>query len=126
MSFNSKGFRSTFDILNTTFYRVRSEATGVSFIDEVELQAASLCSGFSYIASVFQDLFVWYGRGSPDSECRVALQYAEELARSSHGSKRKVAHMLEGSESQLWQDIMGGDEEYASANVSILVDLYGS
>ncbi|KAK9895903.1 hypothetical protein P389DRAFT_71575 [Cystobasidium minutum MCA 4210] len=111
-----QGFRSTFDVLNSTLYRVQSRGRGVSFIDEVELQASSLCSAYSYIASVFQDLFVWYGRGTPDEESRVALQYAEELARAGTGPKRKIAHMLEGAESDLWRDIMGHEEEYAFAN----------
>lgn len=98
---------------------MQSRGRGVSFIDEVELQASSLCSAYSYIASVFQDLFVWYGRGTPDEESRVALQYAEELARAGTGPKRKIAHMLEGAESDLWRDIMGHEEEYAFANVGV-------
>lgn len=94
----------------------------MTFVDEVDLQASSLCSAYSYIASVFQDLFVWYGRGTPDEESRVAFQYAEELARAGPGAKRKVAHMLEGAESDLWSDIMGHEEEYAFANVSLTLD----
>lgn len=92
---------------------------GLSFIDEVELQASSLCSAYSYIASVFQDLFVWYGRGTPDEESRIALQFAEELSKAGPGPKRKVVHMLEGQESELWREIMGREEEYAFANVSL-------
>lgn len=99
---------------------MQSRGRGLAFIDEVELQASSLCSAYSYIASVFQDLFVWYGRGTPDEESRVALQYAEELAKAAPGPKRKVAHMLEGAESDLWKDIMGHEEEYAFANVGCL------
>lgn len=99
---------------------MQSRGRGLAFIDEVELQASSLCSAYSYIASVFQDLFVWYGRGTPDEESRVALQYAEELAKATPGPKRKVAHMLEGAESDLWKDIMGHEEEYAFANVGCL------
>lgn len=87
----------------------------------MELQASSLCSAYSYIASVYQDLFVWYGRGTSDEESRIALQYAEELAKAGPGPKRKVVHMLEGQESELWSDIMGREEEYAFANVSLLV-----
>jgi len=94
---------------------------GLTFIDEVELQASSLCSGYSHVASVFQELFVWYGRGSPDEETRVALQYAESLSRSGSGAKRKVVHMLEGAETALWKDIMGNEEEYASANVCVIM-----
>jgi hypothetical protein len=105
-------------VLNTTLYRVQTRGRGLAFIDEVELQSSSLCSAYSYVASVFQDLFVWYGRGSPDDESRVALQYAETLSKAGPGFKRKVVHMLEGSESELWNDIMGHGEDYACANVS--------
>ena len=99
---------------------------GLSFIDEVELQASSLCSAYSYIASVFQDLFVWYGRGTSDEESIIALQYAEELSKSGIGPgsiKRKVVHMLEGQESELWNDIMGQEEDYAFANVILIHSL---
>lgn len=107
-------------MLNSTLYRVQTRGKGLSFIDEVELQGSSLCSAYSYIASVFQDLFVWYGRGTPDEESRIALQYAEELSKAGPDSqKRKVVHMLERQESDLWRDIMGKEEEYAFANVSI-------
>lgn len=118
-----KGFRGGFDVLNSSLYRVQTKGKGISFIDEVELQASSLCSAYSYIASVFQDLFVWYGRGTPDEESRVAVQYAEELAKAGPGAKKKVAHMLEGAESDLWRDIMGHEEEYAFANVRIFLPL---
>lgn len=62
---------------------------------------------------MFQDLFVWHGRGSTSAERRAAVQYANELAVE---GRRTVIEMLEGSEEQLFKDIMG-EEAYASANV---------
>lgn len=106
-------------MLNSALYRVRMRHKGLTFIDEVDLQASSLCSAYTYIASVFQDLFVWYGRGTLDEESRFALQFSEELAKAGPGARRKVVHMLEGQESELWREIMGSEEEYAFANVSL-------
>lgn len=127
----------------------------------------SLCSAYTYVASVFQDLFIWYGRGSLESERKAAKSFVTELVKASdvsvafttkgrHGSSsspsiaehvasslqlphpifqttRAVDEMEEGSESDVFKDILGmrddasavlddgsGHEEpgYASADVS--------
>ncbi|CAD6581118.1 MAG: hypothetical protein CYPHOPRED_001487, partial [Cyphobasidiales sp. Tagirdzhanova-0007] len=106
-----QGSRVAFDILNTTMYRVRSPAKEVLLIDEVELHRSSLCSASAYVASVFQELFVWHGKGSTDLERIAAYQYAQELSQG----QRDIVEVYEGREGSLFSDIMG-DHDYASAN----------
>ena len=76
---------------------------------------SSLCSASAYVASVFQELFVWHGKGSTDLERIAAYQYAQELSQG----QRDIVEVYEGREGSLFSDIMG-DHDYASANVGLL------
>ena len=77
---------------------------------------AALCSGYSYIASVFEDLFVWHGVGSTQRERNAAVHFAMELAQDSDSGTRDVSEVEEGHESDLFKDILG-EGDYASAYV---------
>lgn len=79
-------------------------------------EIAALCSAYSYIASVFEDLFVWHGIGSTQRERNAAVHFAMELAQDSDSGTRDVSEVEEGHESDLFKDILG-EGDYASAYV---------
>jgi hypothetical protein len=137
-----QGSRETFDVLNTTLYKVQMPTPALIFIDELELvscatrqdfaarakhasviqQRSSLASCSSFVASIFQDLFVWHGRGSLDNERAAALAFAHSLASSdAEDGERSMVELEEGHEDEFWLDVMG-DDEYASANVRELIE----
>ena len=72
------------------------------------------------MASIFEDIFVWHGRGSTDSDRAAAVAYAQTLASSAIDLPlRNVAELEEGQEGDFWQEMMG-EQDYASADVSRL------
>lgn len=83
-------------------------------------ERSSLSSAYSFVASIFEDIFVWHGRGSTDFDRAAAVAYAQSLASSATDlPQRKVAELEEGQEGDFWQDMMG-EQDYASADVSHL------
>lgn len=48
---------------------------------DVTLQnTANLCSAYSIVVSILNDVFVWHGRGSSEPERAAMVSYARELA----------------------------------------------
>lgn len=75
--------REHFDSSNTTLACVRSIGKAI-FVDEVTVEPASVCSAFSYVLSVLDNVVVWHGKGSSAIERQAALSYARDVAVRRH------------------------------------------
>ncbi|BGP18604.1 hypothetical protein JCM10213v2_006670 [Rhodosporidiobolus nylandii] len=105
---NSQGDRRDFDHLSKRLYSVSSH-DGVVFVDELDIAARSLCSGFCTTFSTVGEVFAWLGEGSTDAERQACCEWAEGLA-----DGRAVTVLEEGEETALfWHELDGG--EYAGA-----------
>lgn len=70
----------------------------------------NLCSGFSYCLRVLETIYVWYGRGSLESERTAALAYGHSLGED-------IVEVYEGQSDgaeMFWMIL--GDDAFANAN----------
>ncbi|KAL4260612.1 Gelsolin-like domain-containing protein [Pleurotus pulmonarius] len=107
-----QGTRAHWSAENTCMHLVRL-SDGVIFIDELDLNVKSLCSGFSYCLSILDTLYVWHGRGSPPKERQAALDYAHRLS----SDPDNIHGLVEGEndDDEMFWLILGSDE-YARAD----------
>ncbi|KAG9221008.1 hypothetical protein CCMSSC00406_0002392 [Pleurotus cornucopiae] len=107
-----QGTRAHWSAENTCMHLVRL-SDGVIFIDELDLNVKSLCSGFSYCLSILDTLYVWHGRGSPTKERQAALDYAHRLS----SDPDNIHGLVEGEndDDEMFWLILGSDE-YARAD----------
>lgn len=70
----------------------------------------NLCSGFSYCLTVLETIYVWYGRGSLESERTTALAYGRSLGED-------IVEVYEGQSdgAEMFWAILG-DDAFANAN----------
>ncbi|GAA6029192.1 hypothetical protein JCM8097_001645 [Rhodosporidiobolus ruineniae] len=102
-----KGNREEFDHLANRLYSVQQH-DGVVYVEETDLTARSLCSGYSAVFSS-NEVFAWLGAGSTDAERHAACEFAEAIA-----DGRTVTVCAEGEETALmWHSLDG--LEYSSA-----------
>ncbi|KAF5370757.1 hypothetical protein D9758_001968 [Tetrapyrgos nigripes] len=104
-----RGVRVHWSADNTGMHVIRSKKD-VIYIDEVDLTAKNLCSGFSYCLTILETVYVWYGIGSIAAERKAALQYGQSLSSN-------VVEMTEGEndgDEMFW--IVLGDDEHARAH----------
>ncbi|KAI0071645.1 hypothetical protein K474DRAFT_1668817 [Panus rudis PR-1116 ss-1] len=107
-----QGTRSRWSPENTAMHSIRA-LHGVIHIDEVDLHIKNLCSAFSYCVSLLGTFYVWYGRGSIQSERKAALEYAQSMAPSADN----VVELSEGKnddDEMFWMIL--GDRDYAQAD----------
>ncbi|PRQ74277.1 hypothetical protein AAT19DRAFT_14630 [Rhodotorula toruloides] len=103
-----KGPRDAFDHLAKRLFSVRSE-DGVVYVEETDLSARSICSGFCSTFSTLGEVFAWLGEGSNELERQACCEFAESIA-----DGRTVTILAEGEETALfWLEV--GGTEYASA-----------
>ncbi|BGP26466.1 hypothetical protein JCM10295v2_005419 [Rhodotorula toruloides] len=103
-----QGARDAFDHLDKRLFSVRSEE-GVVYVEETDLSARSICSGFCSTFSTLGEVFAWLGEGSNELERQACFDFAESIA-----DGRTVTILAEGEETALfWLEV--GGTEYASA-----------
>ncbi|KIL68846.1 hypothetical protein M378DRAFT_8282 [Amanita muscaria Koide BX008] len=107
-----QGSRSRWSSENTTMHLIR-ENGGAIYIDEFDLSAKKLCSGFSYCISILNTIYVWYGRGSTQAERQAALQYARSC--SLEGQQPLELHEGEDDIDEMFWMLLGG-QDYAKAD----------
>ncbi|KAJ7217929.1 hypothetical protein GGX14DRAFT_357559 [Mycena pura] len=108
-----QGSRTHWTNENTAMHVVRA-IHGVIFIDQVDLDVKSVCSGFSYCVSIFETLYVWHGRGSPAEEREAALHYARTLT----SSPEEIVILIENEndDDEMFWMALGEEVEYAKAH----------
>lgn len=107
-----QGIRTHWSSENTAMHSVRMY-NGLIFIEEHDLSATNMCSGFSYCFTILDMLYVWYGCGSRPQERDATVKYAQGLA--AKGST--VVELAEGEsddDDMFW--MMLGDDDYAKAD----------
>ncbi|GAA5941570.1 uncharacterized protein JCM15063_001624 [Sporobolomyces koalae] len=107
-----KGLREHFDHLAKRLFVVSSQA-GAVFVEETNLTAKSLCSGYSAVLSLPGEVFAWLGQGSTLIEREACCQFAESIA-----DGRSLSVLAEGEETQWWWQSLDQQDnvEYSSAN----------
>ncbi|THV02373.1 hypothetical protein K435DRAFT_351754 [Dendrothele bispora CBS 962.96] len=104
-----QGVRAHWSADNTTMHVIRSK-NGIIHIDEVDLTAKNLCSGFSYCLTILETIYVWHGVGSTGPEREAARRYGKSLSDN-------VVEMIQGEndgDEMFWMVL--GSEEYAQAH----------
>ncbi|KAK6353051.1 hypothetical protein TWF696_005042 [Orbilia brochopaga] len=81
----------------------RKVAGGIAF-DEVDIHFTNLCSGFPYIISTPDRLYLWKGKGASVDELRAARVASFDLA-----GDNEVKQIDEGKEPDFFVDMMGGE-----------------
>ncbi|KAJ7178409.1 hypothetical protein C8R43DRAFT_872132 [Mycena crocata] len=97
---------------NTAMHIVRS-LHGVIFIDQVDIDIRSLCSGFSCVVSIL-GLFVWHGCGSTTVERNAAMEYGRSL--TSSPDEIVVLKENENDDDEMFWMALGDEAEYAKAD----------
>ncbi|KAK6539993.1 hypothetical protein TWF694_008826 [Orbilia ellipsospora] len=73
-------------------------------LDEVDIHFTHLCSGFPYIISTPDRLYLWKGKGSSTEELRAARVASFDLA-----NDNEVKQIDEDKEPELFIEMMGGE-----------------
>lgn len=84
------------------------ESIGRAYLKSKNIR--NLCSGFSYCLRVLEIIYVWYGRGSLESERTAALAYGHSLGED-------IVEVYEGQSDgaeMFWMIL--GDDAFANAN----------
>ncbi|KAJ7072217.1 hypothetical protein C8F01DRAFT_1102975 [Mycena amicta] len=109
-----QGSRAHWANENTAMHAIR-KLHGVVYVDQVELDVKSICSGFSYCLSILDTIYVWHGLGSPPDEREAGLAYGRTLT----SNPDAVVVLIEGEDDEdygmFWM-ALGEEAEYASAD----------
>ncbi|KAF3080659.1 hypothetical protein TWF102_002114 [Orbilia oligospora] len=81
----------------------RKVAGGIAF-DEVDIHFTNLCSGFPYIISTPDRLYLWKGKGASIEELRAARVASFDLA-----GDNEVKQIDEDKEPEFFVEMMGGE-----------------
>ncbi|KAK6346278.1 hypothetical protein TWF730_010608 [Orbilia blumenaviensis] len=88
----------------------RKVSGGIAF-DEVDIHFTNLCSGFPYIISTPDRLYLWKGKGASLDELRAARVASFDLA-----GDNEVKQIDEDKEPEFFVEMMGGELEGQSIN----------
>ncbi|GAA6063718.1 hypothetical protein JCM10212_001829 [Sporobolomyces blumeae] len=107
-----RGPRDEFDHLATRLFIVQSHEQ-VVFVEETDLTAKSLCSGYCAVFSLPGEVYAWLGEGSTALERESCCQFAESIS-----DGRNVHVLAEGEETAWFWHSLDETEgvEYASAH----------
>jgi hypothetical protein len=94
---------------DTALYHVRGTNPLNTRGVQVDAQASSLNSNDSFVLLTPQGAYLWYGKGSNNTEKASAKKIAELLK-----GQRKLTEFEEGNESQDFWNALGGKAEYAT------------
>ncbi|KAG8863336.1 hypothetical protein FRB96_008828 [Tulasnella sp. 330] len=89
---------------NTSMHCVRA-VNDVVFIDQVEPDRKNLCSAFSYVATLLDNVYIFHGKGATAPERSEATKYALSLL--SDGAS--PIEFEEGAEDEMFSMILGDD-----------------
>jgi hypothetical protein len=78
--------------------------------DEVDMKTSSLCSGYTFILSTPERVYLWKGRGAIRDEVSVARVVTGQI------SGGDFAEYNEEEEPDAFFDVLGGYEDYSSAD----------
>ncbi|GAA5908163.1 hypothetical protein JCM5296_000523 [Sporobolomyces johnsonii] len=104
-----RGRREDFNHLDKRLFSVQSHED-VVFVEEVDLSARNICSGYCSVFSLVGEVYAWLGEGSTPSEREACCDFAEAIA-----DGRSVTVLAEGEETALFWHSLDG-LEYASAH----------
>ncbi|GAA5927424.1 hypothetical protein JCM1841_000468 [Sporobolomyces salmonicolor] len=104
-----RGRREDFNHLDKRLFSVQSHED-VVFVEEVDLSARNICSGYCSVFSLVGEVYAWLGEGSTPLEREACCDFAEAIA-----DGRSVTVLAEGEETALFWHSLDG-LEYASAH----------